>query len=87
MAGKRQPFLAARSGPRGGAYYRSFAAASYPAVWQQYQQTPALQRHWYEVGAGEERLAGRGMSLGPFGVGRAAWCPVPIPGHGLLCHR
>ncbi|KFM24669.1 Coiled-coil domain-containing protein 111-like protein [Auxenochlorella protothecoides] len=48
----RQPavhvFCVERSG-RGGAFYRSFAAASYPAVWQQYHQTPALQRHWYEV--------------------------------------
>ena len=34
---------------RSGAYYRSFAAASYPAVWALFRRTRCEERHWYEV--------------------------------------
>ncbi|EFN54394.1 hypothetical protein CHLNCDRAFT_135708 [Chlorella variabilis] len=34
---------------RGGTYYRTFTAASYPAVWQLFRHTAPKDLHWYEV--------------------------------------
>ncbi|KAL4429588.1 hypothetical protein ABPG77_008637 [Micractinium sp. CCAP 211/92] len=34
---------------RSGSYYRSFTAASYPAVWAAFRRSRCEARHWYEV--------------------------------------
>jgi hypothetical protein len=63
---------------RSGAFYRCFAAASYPAVWQLLCAMPPHDRHWYEV-IREGRPAHLYFDL--------EYAQALNPQAGPLCHR